>query len=69
LRQQRRCSEATPRLRQGTTIEKIKDEESGSAIYDLSGRCIDNSKFKIQNSKLPNGVYIHKGKKFVISPK
>ena len=32
------------------------------AVYDLAGRRL-NSKFKIQNSKLPSGIYIVNGKK------
>ena len=55
--------------KQRSTAEGKVNGESGTAIYDLQGRRIDNSKFKIQNSKLPNGVYIHKGKKFVIDQK
>jgi arabinogalactan endo-1,4-beta-galactosidase len=34
------------------------------AIYDLQGRRIDGSKFKVQGSKLKKGVYIMRGKKF-----
>ena len=73
------------KLEEATGIMEIKNEElrmkngeSGTAIYDLQGRRIDNSKLKTQNSsqssgaggaKLPKGVYIHKGKKFVIDQK
>ena len=38
---------------------KIQNE---GAIYDLAGRRL-NSKFKIQNSKLPKGIYIKDGRK------
>ena len=38
---------------------------NGQFIYDLQGRRIDNSKFKIQNSKLSSGIYIQSGKKFL----
>ena len=41
---------------------RMKNEESDDAVYDLSGRKI-NSKFKIQNSKLPKGVNIVGGRK------
>ena len=34
-----------------------------NSVYDLAGRRIDISKFKIQNSKLPKGIYIIGGKK------
>ena len=61
------------KLEEATGITEIENEElkmnngeSGAAIYDLSGRCIDNSKLKTQNSQLPKGVYIHKGKKFMV---
>ena len=36
------------------------------AWYDLSGRNLDNSNSKIQNSKLPRGIYIHNGKKTIV---
>ena len=34
------------------------------AVYDLAGRCL-NSKFKIQNSKLPKGIYVIGEKKVI----
>ena len=40
-------------------------DNSAGAVYDLSGRKI-NSKFKIQNSKLPKGIYIVNGKKVLV---
>ena len=42
---------------------KIQDR---GEIYDLSGRKVSNSKFKIQNSKLPKGIYVINGKKYMI---
>ncbi len=41
---------------------RVKSEESTTAVYDLTGRRV-NSEFKIQNSKLPKGIYIQNGKK------
>ena len=38
-----------------------------NAVYDLSGRQVNNSKFKIQNSKLPKGINITNGKKIINS--
>ena len=41
---------------------RVKSEEFATAMYDLSGRKV-NSKFKDQNSKLKNGIYIQNSKK------
>ena len=41
---------------------RVKNEEFATAMYDLSGRKV-NSKFKDQNSKLKNGIYIQNSKK------
>ena len=53
----------------GTTgiggIQNSKSKIQDDAIYDLSGRRV-NSKFKLQNSKLPKGIYIVNGKKVAI---
>ena len=54
-------------------IEGIEDiehgtlnmEHSADAVYDLAGRKL-NSNFKIQNSKLPKGIYFVNGKKVVL---
>ena len=54
--------------------ESSESSESSGRCYDLSGRRIDNSsqssgaggaKFKIQNSKLPKGIYIQDGRKIL----
>ena len=59
--------------------ERINDKGqmiNDNAVYDLAGRRIDNSKFKIQNSsqssgaggaKLQKGIYIQSGKKYLIT--
>ena len=44
--------------------EQLKMENEG-AIFDIAGRRFDNTKFKIQNSKLSKGVYIFNGKKIL----
>ena len=46
-------------------IQNPKSKIQDDAIYDLSGRRV-NSKSKIQNSKLPKGIYIVNGKKVAI---
>jgi hypothetical protein len=54
----------------GTGLNEIQDSklkiQNEWAIFDLQGRRIDNSKFKIQNSKLSKGVYIFNGKKRMV---
>ena len=40
--------------------------ENSEGWFDLSGRKLDDSKFKIQNSKLPSGIYIHNGRKVMV---
>ena len=45
--------------------EFINQNEEGSIIYDLSGRRVNNSKFKVQSSKPQRGIYIEKGRKVV----
>ena len=47
----------------GTGLVSPLGETEEGVIFDLQGRRIDNSKFKIQNSKLSKGVYIFNGKK------
>jgi hypothetical protein len=37
-----------------------------NSVYDLQGRRVESSTFKVQRSKLQKGVYIHKGKKVVV---
>ena len=44
--------------------EGVNSEESAGPVYDLSGRQIVNS--KSLNSKLPRGIYIVNGRKFVV---
>ena len=41
-------------------------DNEGADWYDLSGRKLDNSKLKTQNSKLPSGIYIHNGRKVMV---
>ena len=48
-------------IEQGT----LNMEHSAGAVYDLAGRKL-NSNFKIQNSKLPKGIYFVNGKKVVL---
>ena len=38
---------------------------NGGEVYDLSGRQVNNSKFKIQSSKPQRGIYIENGRKVV----
>ena len=40
--------------------------DSDGAWYDLQGRRIESSKFKVQSSKLNKGIYIVNGKKVII---
>ena len=47
------------------TIEQRRDAGS-SAIYDLTGRRVANGEWKMDNGKLPKGVYIQNGKKFIV---
>lgn len=44
--------------------EGVNSEESAGPVYDLSGRQVVNS--KSLNSKLPRGIYIVNGRKFVV---
>ena len=44
--------------------ERMKNEKSDDAWYDLQGRKMKNERMK--NEKLPRGIYIHNGKKVVI---
>ena len=44
---------------------RVKNEESATAVYDLSGRRMFNSQFSILNSQLPKGIYIVNGKKIL----
>jgi hypothetical protein len=37
-----------------------------NSVYDLQGRRVDSSKFKVQSSKLKKGIYVRNGKKFVV---
>ena len=37
------------------------------AWYTLDGRCIANGQWKMDNGQLPKGVYIHNGKKVIIT--
>ena len=54
-----------------TGIDEIQNSnfknqnEEGSIIYDLSGRRVNNSKFKVQSSKPQRGIYIENGRKVV----
>ena len=45
-------------------IEDVNSEESAGPVYDLSGRQVVNS--QSLNSKLPRGIYIVNGRKFVV---
>ena len=47
------------------SMEDVRGKMS-DVWYSLDGRKLDNSKFKIQNSKLPSGIYIQNGKKVVV---
>ncbi len=50
-------------------IETFKDERlkmKDSPVYDLQGRRVHSSKFNAQSSKLPKGIYILNGKKYVM---
>ena len=42
----------------------MRKEQVNDAIYDLSGRKIVNC--KLSNGKLPKGIYIKNGKKFIV---
>ena len=46
-------------------IEK-EESENDNSVYDLSGRKITNSQFSIFNSHFKKGLYIIKGKKFLV---
>ena len=37
-----------------------------SPVYNLNGQRVESSKFKVQNSKLPKGIYIQNGKKVLV---
>ena len=37
-----------------------------SPVYNLNGQRVESSKFNVQNSKLPKGVYIQNGKKVLV---
>ena len=50
-------------IEQTTPVLHITAATKDSSIFDLSGRKRSNSKFKIQNSKLPRGIYIENGQK------
>ena len=41
-------------------------KQMDNSVYDLQGRRVDSSKFKVQSSKLQKGIYIRQGKKMVI---
>ena len=53
-------------------IERIENSEwnkEHSLVYDLSGRRVataTNEEWKMENGKLPKGVYIHNGRKMVV---
>jgi hypothetical protein len=50
-------------------IEDIKNERlkmNNSPVYNLNGQRVESSMFKVQNSKLPKGVYIQNGKKVLV---
>ena len=50
-------------------IEDIKNERlkmNNSSVYNLNGQRVESSKFKVQNSKLPKGIYIQNGKKVLV---
>ena len=47
--------------------EMINDGSTGSPqVYDLQGRRIESSKFKVQSSKIKRGVYIQNGRKVIV---
>ena len=51
-----------------TGIEEIKDETlkmKDSPVYNLNGQLVESSKLNVQSAKLPKGIYISNGKKYV----
>jgi len=47
--------------------EMINDGSTGSPqVYDLQGRRIESSMFKVQSSKIKRGVYIQNGRKVIV---
>ena len=60
----------TPGKEDDTGLFEIKNEElkiknEGDAVYDLSGRMVNNGKWSIVNGQSPKGIYITEGKKIL----
>ena len=49
-----------------TGIDSFKCTVQGSEVYNLNGQRMESSKFKVQSSKLPKGVYIVNGRKVIV---
>ena len=46
-------------------MEKMRNVENEKWVYDLQGRRMETSNFKLQTSNLSKGIYIRNGKKYV----
>ena len=46
--------------------ERVKSEKYGDAIYDLSGRRVDNGQQTTDNGQIPRGIYIQNGRKVAV---